>query len=169
MTRLRFVEFSVLADNILFSVLPVRRFVQIDTVSEDEGERLSISGVRSALWLPSAVGHALAQVNLVVQGRTVCALGVAHDQSLIFTVDFQTTHDLVPLFIELADDGRVGRGSQVNHVPTLVVGPSGEMFAVGGDRERELILKLILLQQVGQIALDVVRNLGRVDRLHSVG
>ena len=104
MTRLRFVEFSVLVDNILFSVLPVRRFVQIDTVSEDEGERLSISGVRSALWLPSAVGHALAQVNLVIEGRAVGSLGARRDQTLIFTVDFQAAYDFVPLLIELADD-----------------------------------------------------------------
>ena len=40
------------------------------------------------------------------------------------------------------------------------------MLTIRRDREWELILQLILLQQVGQIALDVVRYLGWVDRLY---
>ena len=94
---------------------------------------------------------------------------VTSNEPFIFTVDFEATSGRTLLNIELACDGRVGRRSQVNHMPTFVVSSGREMLTIGRDGERELILKRICFQQVGQIALEVVRDMCGVDGLHGAG
>ena len=94
---------------------------------------------------------------------------VASDQPFVFAIDFEGAGGRTLLNIELACNGRVSRRSQVDHMTTFVVSSGRKMPTVGRDGQRELILKRICFQQVGQVALEVVRNVSGVDGLHGAG